>query len=225
MSVEQCECAEMRTRGLRSEVTGFDNRFFIPLYTLLSGLVVAWAWSHARLCTEQSPRIVRGTAIALCVATAVLVFLDLRENTKLMAILDHLDRIGVAGVIGDPSAADVTSLDTMARKVRRASCLKWGATALWALALSAVFHAVLRWARVSEAPSLWGRLTVTVWATALLAAAITGTGQIRVLFSGRISIPITWAATRRLFSMGVWNRRRKLLEKTTLIWFAMRNHG
>jgi len=190
MSVEQCKCAEMRTRGLRSEVTGFDNRFFIPLYTLLSALLVAWAWSHSSLSNEQSPRMVRSTAIALCVSTAVLVSLDLRENTQLMAILDLLDRIGVAGVIGKRSAADVATLDTTARTLRRASCYKWGAGALWAMALSAVLRAVLHGPPVDEAPRPWLWLSATVWATTLLAAAAMGAGAAYGLLGDSLITPV-----------------------------------
>ncbi len=220
MSVEQCEFAEMRTRGLRSEVTGFDNRFFIPLYTLLSALLVGWVWSRSSLSSEQSPRMVRSKAIALCVSTAVLVSLDLRENTQLMAILDLLDRIGVAGVIGKRSAADVAILDTTARTLRRASCYKWGAGAMWALALSAVFRAVLRWAPADEAPRPWRWLAATVWATALLAAAATGAGAAYGLLGDSLITPV------RLLEAGMYLVMGAMVGAAFLaVWAAIERGG
>ena len=177
------ECAESRTQRLRDAVRGFDQGLFMPLYAALSALLAAWGWSHARLCPQPSPRRLRAAVAALAAATLLLLAADLWENAQVLALLDLLDRDGVA-----PGSV---ALDAPALHARRVSALKWLACAPWALSLAAVMHAVLHWQGASEAPRLWRWLRHASVALALLAAAAMALAALAALLGDGLRLPVT----------------------------------
>ncbi len=181
------ECAEHRTQRLRDEVRGFDQGLFIPLYSGLSALLVAWAWSHARLCAAPRPGRVRAIAVALGGATLLLVGLDLWENSRLLALLDLLDRAGAAHWAAMSAAVDADALDASARAARRVSSIKWLASAPWALCLGLALQAVLRWLPPRQAPRVWRWWCIGTYALALLAAALMGVGGLAGLAERKMS--------------------------------------
>ena len=189
-SLDHRECAEHRTERLRGEVRGFDQVLFIPLYAGLSALLVAWAWSHARLGAPAQPQQLRAIAVVLAACTLLLVLLDLWENRRLLAVLDLLDRAGVAAWLGAAGGVDTVTLDHAARDARLASALKWLACAPWAAALAVSLHAVLRWLPAVEAPRLWRGLVMASWAAALLSAALMAVGGLAALFSTGLQLPV-----------------------------------
>ena len=145
----RARCAEMRAEDLRQQITQFDNGLFIPLYTVLSLLLLGWlaSMAGANLGDAAAPgprRGVAGLALLLAVAIAALVGLDRRENADGLAVIDRLQARGVAEVLAKapPLETDRDFADAAA-KARRSSLHKWLASALWAGALAAALRRCL----------------------------------------------------------------------------------
>ncbi len=190
MSLALAECAELRARGLRHELAGYDQLFFIPLYGALSLLLVAWLWSHARMYEAPQPARARGMAVLLGVVSLALVLLDLYgENRLMLELLRELDSLGVAGAIGS-RPIDWSTLDPLAHTARRASCVKWLACALWAGCLAGAFRAVLRWSPASDAPRLWRVLVAAACLAALVASVLMGLGVVTGWVGDSLHTPV-----------------------------------
>jgi hypothetical protein len=175
------DCAEQRTQRLRDAVRGFDQGLFMPLYAALSALLAAWAWSHARLCVQPPPRRLRAAAVVLVASTLALLAADLWENAQVLALLDLLDRDGVA--------AAPLALDAPALHARQVSALKWLACVPWALSLAAVMHAVLCWP--AAAPRPWRWLRHASVALTLGAAAAMALAAVAALGGDGLRLPVT----------------------------------
>lgn len=196
----QARCAEMRAEDLRQQITQFDNGLFIPLYTVLSLLLLGWLASLAGVnpgdpAASGSRRRVAALALGLAAATAALVVLDRRENNDALAVIDRLQARGVAEVLATapPLEADSGFADA-ARQARRSSLHKWLASAAWAGALAAALRRCLHtpaarrvWERRWPWPygSLSMRVAAALPVLALAAAALLFAAGAGLGLSGR----------------------------------------
>jgi hypothetical protein len=170
MSLPQAACAEMRGLRLREEIVGFDNGFFIPLYAVLSLLVVGWAAACVREAGKAATAVTTLTtgktqiaggrrfamaALVLALATGALVALDKRENRHAVQMLDMLAAAGAvaAGGQGAPAAQGLAA--DQAGVARRVSLDKWASTALWAAALAWAYALTLRPGAARHAGGWW----------------------------------------------------------------------
>lgn len=132
-------CAELHAARLRASIESFDNGLFIPLYASLSLLAVGWLAAGGR-----AQRAALTLAAALALSTVALVVLDRQENRRATAVLDRMEALGVASVLRPPVSFDQPELVAAAQAARRASLVKWAASALWALCLALALVPCLR---------------------------------------------------------------------------------
>jgi hypothetical protein len=167
---QRVRCAEWRAERLREEIAQFDEGLFIPLYAVLSLLVLGWVVSE-----RPQRAAARAVAAGLVLATAALVVLDRQENRHVLAMIDRLQVLGVASVVqGQAAAFDAPDLVAAAQAARTASLAKWAASAAWAAALALAFGLCLHEARarlVGRWPGA-GRTVAALPVLAMAAAAL-----------------------------------------------------
>jgi hypothetical protein len=230
--LDEVRCAELHAQGLRQEVRGFDEGFFIPLYCSVSLLVVGALVANTRLVKAVPRRRLQGLALVLTVVTALLAVADRQENRALLGALDRMDAWGVTSWLGQ-TPPDAAAVAVAATATRHASTWKWAASALWALVLGGALSSLVwrAWpadqAGQSPAPALWRALAwlplVLCGASALaLLAAVWGLlpTDATTLPGGALRRPaelITWGLSASilaqlvaalLMAIALWRRRR-----------------
>ncbi|MBL8342381.1 MAG: hypothetical protein JNL30_13005 [Rubrivivax sp.] len=163
---QRASCAEWRAGQLRAAIEQFDEGLFIPLYAVLSLLVVGWVTSGPPL-----RRVAWAAAAGLVFATAALVVLDRQENSEMLSMIGRMEVLGVASVFGKAASFDAPDLVAAAHAARGASLAKWAASAAWAAALALALALCLREARARLA-ARWPRAGRVAAALPVLAMAV-----------------------------------------------------
>jgi hypothetical protein len=130
-------CLAAREQFLRDSYQTLDAGLFMPLYALLTVLLVASAQAGP---DGARPRV---AAAALGALTALLI-LDAIENQRALALLDQL---GPTLMQPGPAAAPSPEMERAAQNARQASLVKWAASALWCVSLAWAVAQGWPWAR------------------------------------------------------------------------------
>lgn len=120
--VQTLVCLQARIRFLQQGYNALDKPLFMPLYGLLSLLLALLMLGQGGF----APRLAAG---ALLLTTAGLLALDARENAQALSLLQFAE----SELLSTP---DMLALDAGAQATRVASLAKWGASALWGIALA-----------------------------------------------------------------------------------------
>lgn len=175
------QCTEFAIEQQRRRL-GLDGALFIPLYVMLTAVVVAWMLAvslHARDAGGQYralPRTARWLAAAALAAVAVTAALDARENQAAARVLD------LAMGLEAWQADALPGLHAALAASRSASLQKWLGAALWAASLAA-----LAWVLASAlAQPLWPRGRARLRRGLASALAAVGTIAAMALLGGAV---------------------------------------
>lgn len=126
LTVDEMVCVQARGRFIESGYETLDKGLFMPVYAVLSLLLAVWVAAQ-----DPGRRRTRLAAASLVLATAVLLGLDVRENSHAIELLQAAER-GLASL----TVPVVSGLDAIAQATREASLAKWAASAVWSLLLA-----------------------------------------------------------------------------------------